>query len=455
MALWLFTIGALALAAPAPIPALAGCCWSPAAPMAQAREGHTATLLGNGDVLVVGGSLDAGLVNLITGAELYDARTNQWSPAGSMQYPRFLHTATLLPDGRVLVAGGITSTGHATTTAELYDPASRSWSSAGGMAVQRYNHTATLLKNGRVLVTGGQNAGGYVARAELYDPNANNWSPVATMDAGYFGATATLLQDGRVLVVGGETLGDGRAELYDPGTNRWSNAGIMRRRGHTATLLVSGKVLVAGGDTASAQLYDPPTNRWSDAAPMLVSRVSHVATLLADGRVLVTGGGSFIGQTQVWLSSAEVYDPKADRWDPGGCMADSRWAHTATLLADNRVLVTGGWVPSENGGRSLTGAELLEGASGGGPFGPATCQTVSVPEAVSASPSTPASAIAVSSPPPTISTRSPSSSPSQPLIATLITTATAYRAALALGVLGAMVVAGIVRLWRRRRRRSF
>jgi len=454
MVVSLFTIGGLAMATLAPISALAGCCWSPAAPMSQAREGHTATPLGNGDVLVVGGSSDGSLVNLINGAELYDARTNQWSPAGSMQYPRFGHTATLLPDGRVLVAGGITSTGHATTTAELYDPATRRWSPAGGMAVQRYFHTATLLKNGKVLVTGGQNAGGYVARTELYDPSTNTWSPSASMDAGYFGSTATLLQDGRVLVAGGETLGDGRAELYDPGTNRWSNAGIMRRTGHTATLLENGKVLVAGGNTSSAQLYDPATDQWSDTAPMMVARVSHVATLLADGRVLVTGGGSYIGQTQVWLSSAEVYDPNANRWDPGGCMADSRWAHTATLLADNRVLVTGGWVPSENGGRSLTGAELLEGASGGGPFGPATCPTVSVPQAANASPSTPPSAVTVSSPPPTISTRS-RSSPSQPPIATLLATVTGYPAALALAGLGAIVVAGIVLLWRRRRRRSF
>ena len=321
--------------------------------MVQPHQAATATLLANGKVLVVGSFPQSD-----AGAELYDPAADSWSPTGSMIIPRAVGTATLLRSGRVLIAGGITAdTGHSTTRTEIYDPATNSWSPAEGMAVQRSSHTAVLLSSGKVLVAGGQNASGYIATAELYDPVSNQWTMAAPMEAGYSGSRATLLANGTVLLAGGATFGDGRAELYDPATNRWSNAGTAARNTETMTRLADGRVLITG-QGKEAQLYNVATNHWSVAAAMLQDRVGPSATRLADGRVLVAGGSTTIGGQQVWLTSAEIYDPAANRWSPAGCMAQARWEQTATLLS-TRVLVAGGDVPPA----ALSSAEMFDPAS--------------------------------------------------------------------------------------------
>src|SRR5438105_4028518 len=158
------------------------------------------------------------------------------------------------------------------------------------------------------------------------------------MDAGYTSSTATLLANGKVLIAGGATLGDGRAELYDPATNQWSSAGRQGRIAQTATRLANGRVLITGQGAAAA-LYDPTSNTWSDAGTMLQDRVDPSATLLADGRVLVVGGTTTASGQQLWLSSAEIYDPASNRWSPAGCMSQARWEQTATLLPTNRALI--------------------------------------------------------------------------------------------------------------------
>jgi len=317
------------------------------------RYGHTATLLNNGQVLVAGGQ---GSDTPNARAELYDPATGTWTGTGSMNVGRSSHTATLLNDGsdRVLVAGG---TGGE-TSAELYDPATRTWTPTGRMNVGRRDHTATLL-NGKVLVAGGYDG---LASAELYDPSTGIWSTTGSMNTGRYIHTATLLNNGQVLVAGG--LGGGEpgehnnltsAELYDPALGTWSTTGNMNaaRGTHTATLLDNGKVLVAGGfgplALASAELYDPSTDTWSNASNMNAIRGTYTATLLNNGQVLVVGGTG----TQPYLASAESYDPSTGAWITTGSMNVGRYAHTATLLKNSKVLVAGGW-----NGSPLASAEL-------------------------------------------------------------------------------------------------
>ena len=174
----------------------------------------------------------------------------------------------------------------------------------GSMLTARVSHTATLLANGKVLVAGGSGDSGSLSSAELYDPATGLWSTTGSLTNGRFDHTATLLADGKVLVAGGwgDTLMDrlSSAELYDPATGLWSETGSLAtgRAGHTATLLPNGKVLVAGSrntmgnadDLSSTELYDPATGLWSTTGSLVTVRAVYSATLLANGQVLVVGG---------------------------------------------------------------------------------------------------------------------------------------------------------------------
>ena len=234
--------------------------WSSTGDLKTARSGHSATLLPSGQVLVAGiGSGDP------YSAELYDPATGTWSYTGSLNTKRIAYTATLLPNGKVLVAGGADSpylpfVVHA--SAELYDPAAGTWSYTGPMKAKRIKHTATLLPNGKVLVAGGDDgsgsASGVYASAELYDPAAGTWSYTGPMNAIREFHTATLLPNGKVLVAGGSYIFPiSSAELYDPATGTWSYTGPMnaKRHRHTATLLADSRVLVAAGYGGNAYPY--------------------------------------------------------------------------------------------------------------------------------------------------------------------------------------------------------
>jgi len=228
------------------------------------------------------------------------ATTFQWDFTGSVHTARYYHTATLLSDGRVLVAGGTGARpetfpypGIAST--ELYDPGTGTWTVTGNLNAGRLLHTATLLPNGRVLVAGGwpdHTHNGIMASAELYDPATGTWTRTGSMNVGRAAHTATLLFNGKVLVVGASRGFPNSAELYDPATGNWSFTGstVTPLFGyHTATLLANGKVLVAAGYdsngnvSANAQLYDPATGTWTATGSLTTARQDHKAAF-ADQR---------------------------------------------------------------------------------------------------------------------------------------------------------------------------
>ena len=343
--------------------------------MALARDNHTATLLSDGRVLIAGGGNGGG--SILASAELYDPATGRFSPTGSMTGPRVGHTATLLSDGRVLIAGG-SGGSSILASAELYDPATGRFSPTGSMTTARRLHTATALSDGRVLIAGGWDGSKRLASAELYDPATGKFSPTGSMATVRNDHTATLLADGRVLIAGGYD-GDqslASAELYDPATGTFTATGSMAtaRYWPTATLLSDGRVLIAGGSmgtssnwgaVASAELYDPATGTFSPAGPMATARTLHTATLLPDGSVLIGGGNDPSGV----FASAELYDPAAGTFSPASPMATARVGQTATLLSDGHVLIAGGW----DGSKQLASAELYDPKTG--TFSPAGSMT--------------------------------------------------------------------------------
>ncbi len=368
----------------------AGGMWSSTGSLHTARSRHTATLLGDGRVLVAGG-VDADGRRLAS-AELYEPVAGGWIPTGSLSIARGDHTATLLPDGRVLVVGGTGAGGSEETlaSAELYDPEAGRWSPTGPMGAARSGHTASMLADGRVLVAGGQDAticdpGFAIGSSEIFDPATTTWGPTGSLDQGRVFHTATLLGDGRVLTLGGyrgchfdppENLDlppepdavEGpiaRPEIYDPIVGGWTagSESPFRRIHHTSIPLPDGSVLVAGGyagnvetggaatvPTPAAETFDPATGQWRLTLLLQAGRARATGTALPGGRILLAGGVT--SEDSAPFSSAEVYDPFTRSWSYTGSMHVARRNHTATLLRAGpasacgdgcgRVLVAGG-----------------------------------------------------------------------------------------------------------------
>ncbi len=325
------------------------------------RSGHTATLLPNGQVLIAGGqdlTSDSKQQTLAT-AEVHDVDTGAVTATAPMMAVRYNHTAILLSNGKVLIVGGADNSNVATASAELYDPATATFTLTGSLNAARQLHTATLLPSGKVLIAGGRGStGDPVTAAELYDPATGTFMSSGSMLSPRYEHTATLLPNGKVLIAAGYKFGTAPAmitsELYDPATGMFSATGSLSvaRYNHTATLLPNGKVLVAGGqgnltstgayvDYASAELYDPATGIFSATGSLSTPRLTHAATLLSDGTVLVTGGYNHMnGDT--YLASVEVYDPVQGTFSAAAPLIDVRFGHTATALQDGRVFLAGG-----------------------------------------------------------------------------------------------------------------
>jgi hypothetical protein len=275
--------------------------------------------LPNGQVLADGGCISGCYATTVT-AELFDPATEVWvATAGMMSSPRYYHSATLLQNGKVLVAGGCDASGCATVTAtaELYDPATGTFTPTGSLAVPRDYHTATLLPNGTVLIAGGFGYTGALNSAELYDPATGEWSAAGNMINTRSYHAATSLPGGNVLVSGGVSANSellATAEIYNMATRTWSAAApmLIRRHNHISVLLGTGKVLVAGGigvknvtfvSLAEAELYDSASNSWSTTGSLNTGRAEFTATVLGGGPVLAAGGLGNFSQ----LASAELY----------------------------------------------------------------------------------------------------------------------------------------------------
>ncbi len=352
-----------------------------------ARAFHTATLLANGTVLITGGQNSQGVT--LASAEIYNPATGSFSPLSStMTSPREFHTATLLPDGQVLIAGGENCipnpqggacTPQVLSSSELYNPSSQSFSSTGNMTSPREFHTATLLPDGQVLIAGGApcppNTSSsacptpVLASAELFNSANNAFTATGSMTTPRELHTASLLQSGEVLIVGGvNTTGAlSSAELYNPSTGSFSslsNGLTQARDSAVAATLPDGSVLVVGGEDstgtalASAELYNPQSTNFTIFRTMVSIRYAHTATLLTNGQVLLAGGAN----GAISLASAELFNPSTGLFSPTtGTMTASRAFHTATMLGNGQVLIAGGVAAD---GSALASAELYNPTQG-------------------------------------------------------------------------------------------
>ncbi len=354
--------------------------FTPTGSMAAPRLQHTATLLSNGKVLMAGGVVCNPTCTASNTAELYDPGSGMFAPTGSMSFARNVATATLLPNGTVLAAGGIGVCSGTPTVcpdelvAEIYDPNSGAFSQTGTMVGAANEDASVLLPNGQVLFVGGLNSttAAITAVAEIYDPASGMFTPTGSLNIPRGLADASVLSNGNVLISGGvsTTFYPAQTETYSPSTGQFTLTGSMQesRIYHTAIPLSDGEVLIAGGVAGEAvdstEFYNPATGIFTSHSVFLnVDRQNHTGTQLADGRILISGGQSAANSTNA-SASAEIYDPATNQFTPTGQMSAPREYHTATLLpGSGKVLVVGGF-GSSNGSSIAGTAELFDPSNG-------------------------------------------------------------------------------------------
>ena len=317
--------------------------------MAAQRASHTATLLNNGKVLIAGGFV--GEENSLASAEIFDTTAKGFSQAENMRVARSSHTATLLPNGKILIAGGFN--GNYLDSAEIYDPTTGKFTLTPKMTSARSNHVAVLLNNGKVLLAGGVGTGWtFLASAEIYDPTSNSFTATGAMTTPRESHTVTLLKDGQILITGGH---QGRrsaitiyssCEIYNPTNGTFASTGnlTVKRHKHDAVLLADGRVLIVGGSDErdgagayrNAEIFNPTNKTFAAVGNMNASRYKLQGTA-----ILLKNGKVLIAGG---ANRAEVFDPATNTFSlASGDMGTIRLFATATLLQNGRVLIVGGY----------------------------------------------------------------------------------------------------------------
>jgi hypothetical protein len=322
--------------------------------MSTHRAAHTATVLKNGKILIVGGMISAegAEINSST-AEIFDPKTGTFSVTGTMNQERAGHTATLLPDGNVLIAGGFDSNGFLSSSELYLSDKGEFVEVESEMSEKRAAHTATLLKSGDVLVVGGVNGSEKSNQlADIYSWSEKKFKQIGGMQLARTGHTSTLLQDGSVLISGGSSNWRSgvlnSCEIFNPSDFSFTSTGNLNipRNKHLSALLPDGSVLIIGGSSTaadisgrfpSAEIFDPVRKQfsWMECA-MIKSRfkITNAGDVLTDGTVVIAGDGKYV----------EVYDPKRNRFFTADGNVDKGWMYsTVTVISEGAVLITGGY----------------------------------------------------------------------------------------------------------------
>lgn len=320
--------------------------WTLTGSLNHPRNSHQVALLPDGRVLIAGGWKHGGGSGPTSSCEIWDSETGEWTEIESMQIPRTDFVIIKLDNGNFLAIGGFNYIEGRLNSCEIYDPEIGEWSETGSMNNARSCHAAILLSNGRALVAGGFD-GGDRNSCEIYDPEIGEWSYTGFLNEGRLYHTLTRLPDNTIL-----TAGDSNSptcEIYDPETEQWiyTDSLNQQREYHTATMLLDGKILVVGGVgpgdnfLSSSEIYDSETEEWTYTDSLEIGRCVHTATLLPNGKILVNGGFNPDPPPNPVKISTEVYNPLTGLWQEDADMNLGRDNHTSTLLLDGRVLAAG------------------------------------------------------------------------------------------------------------------
>ncbi|MEK2687856.1 Kelch repeat-containing protein [Bdellovibrio sp. GT3] len=330
------------------------------------RALHATALLKNGKVLVAGGLSQTSSTNTaLDSTEIFDPATGLWSAGPALPTPRLFSQATVLNDGRVLVAGGLDGTFARTATTAIYNPASNSWSAGPSIAVPRAGHSSHLLPNGKVIIIGGAahpTTSAPTEKTEIFDPATDQWTYGPDMPTAVSEFPSVTLSDNTILILGGLTTAAVTSittvQAYDPSTNSFSTKAPMAlgRYQAAAAVLPSGNVLLTGGwastgsMTATTEIYNVSANTWSAGPSLSGNRRAHGAIGLPSGKILVTSGVSNLTVPSIAAKASEIYDPATNSWsvDPIAIEAGHSLG-TLLKLPDGRILIAGGGDPDYTG----------------------------------------------------------------------------------------------------------